>query len=153
MMMAYGMFVFSLSTAPYQTFRRQMSWRHEAQARVGVRPARQYLGPGDDSITLAGTLLPQFTGGQDSIDDLRDLAARGLAWPLVEGTGRNYGVFVVTGLSEDKSEFFIDGAAAQIDFELSLERVDDDRAVQLGTLRPEDVDIAALGRSARGLLR
>lgn len=48
MMMAYGMFVLSLSTAPYQKLRRQMKWRHESQGRVGVRPARQFLGPGDD---------------------------------------------------------------------------------------------------------
>lgn len=36
MMMAYGMFVFSLSTAPYQKFRRQMQWRHKAQGRAAA---------------------------------------------------------------------------------------------------------------------
>jgi len=139
MMMAYGLFVFRLETAPYQSLQRQMQWRHPAQGRVGLRPARQYLGPGDDQITLAGTLLPQLTGGQLSIEALRALGDGGRAWPLIEGTGYNYGAYVVTGLSEDKSTFFHDGAASRIDFELTLVRVDGDTSAVLGTLTPADV--------------
>lgn len=151
MMMAYGLFVFSVPTAAYQKLRRQSQWRHESQSRIGERPVRQYLGPGDDSITLTGTLLPQFTGGQQSLDDLRDMANQGYAWPLIEGTGRNHGVYVITDLNEDKSAFFRDGAASEIAFELTLERVEDDRAVRIGTLTADDLNSAALGRSLRGV--
>lgn len=126
MLMAYGMFVFALETAPYEELQRQTSWRHAAQSRVGRRPARQYLGPGDDTITLTGTLAPLLTGGQRHLDELRQMADEGAAWPLIEGTGRNYGLYVIESLNERKTVLHTDGAAEQIAFDLTLQRVDDE---------------------------
>ncbi|EWH02050.1 phage tail protein [Halomonas sp. BC04] len=145
MMMVFGLFVFSLSTTAYQELQRQSDWRYPPQSRVGARPSRQFLGPGDDTITLTGTLLPEFTGGQRHLDELRRMAGEGKAWPLIEGTGRNYGLFVIENLSERKSRFFRDGAASQIDFDLTLQRIDDDDHQRLAVL-----DAATL-RLVRGL--
>lgn len=131
MMMALGLFVFGLSTTAYQDLQRQTAWRHAPQGRVSRRPSRQFLGPGDDSINLSGTLLPQFTGGQQSLDQLRQMANAGAAWPLIEGSGNHYGLFVIERLSERKSDFFRDGAAQQIQFDMSLQRIDDDSTDQL----------------------
>ena len=113
---------------------RQANWRHDGQGRVGQRPARQFLGPGDDTITLTGTLLPLFTGGQQNLDMLRALADEGRAWPLIEGTGTYYGMYTIASLSERKSEFFRDGAAKQIEFDLKLTRIDEGRTELLGIL-------------------
>ncbi|RCV89711.1 phage tail protein [Billgrantia montanilacus] len=134
MMMAYGLFVFGLGTAAYQELQRQTNWRHASQSRVGARPSRQFLGPGEDTITLTGTLLPEFTGGQSNLDELRRMANEGKAWPLIEGTGRNYGIYVIENLNERKSRFFRDGAASQIEFDITLQRIDDDRRDRLGVL-------------------
>ncbi|WP_416139060.1 phage tail protein [Halomonas sp. HK25] len=146
MMMAYGMFVFALGTAPYQELQRQTAWRHDGQARVGRRPVRQFLGPGDDSITLTGTLAPHFTGGQQNLDQLRAMADEGAAWPLIEGNGTFYGLYVIDSLNEAKSHHMHDGSAQRISFTLSLQRVDDDRADLLGNLTN------ALARAASGVL-
>ncbi|GHE20125.1 phage tail protein [Halomonas urumqiensis] len=146
MMMAYGMFVFALGTAPYQELQRQSAWRHEGQGRVGRRPTRQYLGPGDDTITLTGTLLPHFTGGQQNLDQLRAMADEAAAWPLIEGNGTFYGLYVIESLNEKKSHQMHDGSAQRIGFTLTLQRVDDGRADLLGRLT------GALARSATGLL-
>ncbi|MBB3189221.1 phage tail protein [Halomonas cerina] len=146
MMMAYGMFVFALNSAPYQELQRQSAWRHAGQGRVGKRPARQFLGPGDDTITLTGTLLPHFTGGQQNLDQLRQMAAEGAAWPLIEGNGTFYGLYVIESLSESKSHQMRDGSAQRIGFSLTLQRVDDDRADLLGSLT------GALARAATGIL-
>lgn len=132
-MMSFGLFVFGLSTAAYQDLQRQTSWRHAPQGRVSRRPSRQFLGPGDDSITLTGTLLPQLTGGQQSLDQLRNMANAGAAWPLIEGSGNYYGLFVIESLNERKSDFFRDGAAQQIQFDLALQRIDDDATHQLAS--------------------
>jgi hypothetical protein len=132
MMMAFGMFVFGLGTAAYQELQRQTAWRHAAQGRVGARPARQYLGPGDDTITLTGTLLPQFTGGQQNLDQLRAMANQGAAWPLIEGNGSYYGLYVIESLRESKSHHMRDGSAQRIEFTLVLQRIDEDRADMLG---------------------
>lgn len=146
MMMAYGMFVFALGTAPYQELQRQATWRQEGQGRVGRRPARQFLGPGDDTITLTGTLLPHFTGGQQNLDQLRAMADEGAAWPLIEGNGTYYGLFVIDSLQEAKTHQMRDGSAQRIAFTLSLQRVDDGRADLLGNLT------GALARAATGML-
>lgn len=128
MMMSLGQFVFSLGTAAYQDLQRQTQWRHPSSNRVGVRPARQFAGQGDDSITMAGLIAPDVTGKIESLDTLREMGDSGSGWPLVEGTGRVYGQFVIEGLTEGQTLHFQDGAPRRIDFSLSLQRVDDDRA-------------------------
>ena len=62
MMLALGFFVFSLHTLAYQDFQRQMAWRHASVPRVGARPASQFVGPDDETISLQGVLLPEVAG-------------------------------------------------------------------------------------------
>ena len=126
MMMALGLYVFGLYTVPYQQLQRQMSWRHPAVSRVGRRPARQFVGAGDDIITLSGVLYPELTGGKISLAALQAMAETGKAWPLLEGTGLFYGLFVIEELSQTDSTFFPDGAPRKIEFSLKLTRVDDE---------------------------
>jgi len=133
MMMALGMFVFSLETLAYQEFQRQTEWRHGSTSRIGTNPARQYLGRGDDSITLPGVLLPALAGSQLSLDSLRTMADTGKAWPLVEGTGKIYGTWIIESLSETRTLFFRDGQARRIEFTLALKRIDDGRVDLLGS--------------------
>lgn len=134
MLMALGMFVFEARSVPYQQLQRSTEWRHASQSRVGDRPAYQFVGPGADTITLTGTLLPEFTGGRLDLDEIRDMADQGKAWPLVEGTGKQYGLWVITRVEETSSTFFRDGAAAKIDFTLTLEHVDDASTDLIGSL-------------------
>lgn len=124
-MMAIGLFVFELRTAPYQQLQRQSQWRHPMTSRVGLRPARQFTGPGDDVITLTGVLFPEVTGGRVSLAMLRAMAETGRPWPLIQGDGTIYGEFVIEDMSETHSLFFQDGTARQIDFSLKLARADD----------------------------
>jgi phage protein U len=134
MMMAFGMFIFKLDTIPYQTFKHQMGWRHPSTSRVGKRPARQFVGQDDESITLTGVLYPELTGGQMSLDLLRLMGDGGKAWPLIEGTGQVYGFFALEKLGANKSFFFPDGAARKIEFDITLVRVGDDDMHKLGAL-------------------
>ncbi|NWN60657.1 phage tail protein [Pseudomonas allii] len=146
MMMALGMFVFSLHTAAYQELQRQTDWRHASNNRIGAAPARQFVGRGEDAITLPGILFPELTGTALSLDSLRLMANTGKAWPMVEGTGRIYGLWVIESLSETKTIFFPDGTARRIEFTLSLKRTDDDRVDLLGAATGTGVNIL------RGLL-
>lgn len=126
MMMSLGMFVFGMHTVAYQELQRQTSWRHPSSSRVSASPARQFIGPGDDTITLPGVLVSGLTGSQSSLDDLRDMADTGNAWLLLEGTGRVYGLYVIESISETRSYFFKDGSTRRIEFSLTLQRVDKD---------------------------
>lgn len=132
MMMALGMFVFSLKTAAYQELQRQTDWRHSSNNRVGAAPARQFVGRGDDAIILPGIIFPELAGTALSLDSLRLMANTGKSWPMVEGNGRIYGLWVIESLSETRTIFFPDGTARRIEFTLSLKRTDDDRIDLLG---------------------
>lgn len=127
MMAALGMFVFSLSTLAYQELQRQTDWRHATSNRVGAQPARQYVGRGEDQLTLSGLLLPELAGDVVSLDELRGMANTGKTWPLVDGTGRMRGLYVIESLSETQTLFFQDGTPRRIDFSLTLKRTDEGR--------------------------
>ncbi|MEI6418664.1 MAG: phage tail protein [Sphingomonadales bacterium] len=132
MMLALGMFVFGLDTLPYQDFSRKQDWKHARLARVGARDASQFTGPGADTLQLKGYIVPEFAGpnlaGSDgtttSLDQLRDMAASGQAFPLVDGNGRVLGAWVIDGIEEGQSIFFANGQPRRIDFTIDLHQVD-----------------------------
>jgi len=124
-MMTLGTFVFSLPTLAYQQLQRSNEWRHAASERVHARPAHQYVGPGEETIELSGTVAKELTAGEPSLNTLRDLAEDGQPLPLVDGRGYVYGAFVIKGISETQTLFFKDGAARGLEFSLSLVRVDE----------------------------
>jgi len=146
MMMALGTFIFSLSTLAYQELQRQTEYRHASSSRVGAPPARQFVGRGDDSITLPGWIAPETIGMAASLDVLRFMAESGSAWPMIEGTGRILGLWVIESISETRTIFFQDGAARRIEFSLSLKRIDDGRTDLLGA------GVAAANNLVRKLL-
>lgn len=124
-MMALDQFLFGLGTLAYDELRRHTEWRHPSNSRVGVRAARQWVGPGDDTITLSGVLVPEFAGRRTSLDDLRAMADTGWAYALVSGIGQVFGAFVIVTLQETGTVFVAEGVARRTAFELTLGRVDD----------------------------
>ena len=146
MMMTLGMFVFGLPTLAYQELQRTTEWRHASTSRIGTNPASQFLGRGEDTITLPGTLLPGLVGSPLSLDVLRKMADTGKAWPLIGGTGRIYGTWVITSISETQQVFFEDGTLRRYEFTISLKRIDDGRIDMLGSL------IGSVGGILRGAL-
>lgn len=139
MMMVYGLFVFELRTAPYQTLSHSQDWRHVKNERIGKRAKYQYIGAGEDAITLSGTLYPEITGGDVSLALLETAGYIARPWPLIEGTGRIYGQYVITHLETERTVFFADGKAKKIDFTLSLQRVDEDIREGLATITMSDL--------------
>lgn len=131
MMMALGTFVFSLTDLAFQQLQRSSSWRHPSSERVGARAARQYVGPGDESITLQCLIAPQITGSILSIDTLREMANEGRPLAMVDGTGYVYGAFVIEQLEEDQTLHFWDGAPRRIDFQITLKRVGDEALAEI----------------------
>ncbi|OKP26942.1 phage tail protein [Serratia fonticola] len=137
MMLILGLFVFRQQTLPYQTLQRNVDYRWPSNSRIGLRPALQFLGVSEEKITLSGVLMPEITGGKVSMQLLDAMAVDGRAWPLLEGTGTIYGMFVVNSVSETRSEFFSDGSARRIEFSLTLTRVDESLTAMYGDLRAQ----------------
>jgi phage protein U len=126
--MALGQFLFGLDTLAYEQLQRATDWRHPANSRVGAMPARQYLGQGEDNITLTGLQVPEFRGDRESLDQLRDMADAGKAYALVGGDGAVLGAWVIVRVQGCGKFFIAEGVARHVEFTLELSRVDDARA-------------------------
>ena len=137
MMLTLGLFVFQLQTVPYQSLQRDVDYRWPVNNRVGLRPLPQFLGVNEEKITLSGVLMPEITGGKLSLLALNLMADEGKAWPLLEGSGTIYGMFVVNSVSETHTEFFSNGAPRKIEFTLTLTRVDESLASMFGDMKAQ----------------
>ncbi|MFM0642055.1 phage tail protein [Paraburkholderia metrosideri] len=126
MMMSLDQFVFSLATAPYKELQRRRNWKHRTSSRVGARDSSQFTGPGDDTITLSGTVAPESIGSIASIRQLADMGDTGDAYVLVDGAGNVYGAWIIDGLDETQTYHTPEGIPRKIEFSLTLKRVDDD---------------------------
>ena len=153
MMLTLGFFVFQLQTVPYQSLQRSVDYRWPSNSRIGQRPTVQFLGVSEEKITLSGVLMPEITGGRLSLLALNVMADEGKAWPLLEGSGTIYGMFVVNSISETRTEFFSDGSARKIEFTLTLTRVDESLTGMFGDLKAQANDLLTnAGDYTKGLL-
>ena len=119
-LMKLGNFTFAISTAAYGELARTAEYRWARQDRIGRAPARQFIGPGDDTIELRGTIYTTYRGGLGQVDAMRAEAGRGEPLRLVGGTGTVFGLWVILRIRETGKTFLPGGAPRQIDFELSL---------------------------------
>lgn len=134
MMMALGLFVFSLRTASYQELQRVTNWRHPSNSRVGESPSYQFIGKGEDTITLKGAIYHEITGNRFMLDILRYMGNSGKAYTLIEGTGKIYGLVIIDSLDETKTFFFNDGSARKTEFTMTLKVVREFKLGMLGSL-------------------
>lgn len=134
-MMIFGMFVFSLNTASFDNLKRSVAWRHPAQARIGARAGRQFLGVDDETITLAGTTYAEISKfGRVSLEALEAMGNSGKKYLLIGGDFKIYGQYVLESLETTRTAFFPDGTARKIEFSMTLKRVDDNSGFIMGLL-------------------
>lgn len=124
-MMGLGDYRFSLSTAAYQSLVRTNEYRWASHKRLGSRPARQFLGVGDEQITLEGVIYPFYKGGFGQLEKIRQDASLGEALILIDGEGKVWGDFTIDSLQETQT-FFADGGLPQkVEFSLVLSNYGD----------------------------
>lgn len=129
MLMALGLFVFSVPTLAYDELSRKSAYRHATTPRLGARDAAQFTGAGEETVSISGSAYAELSDGEASITQLRTMAESGEAWALVDGVGRVWGSYVILVVDEKHRAFWPNGLPRQIDFAIELLRVDDvDRA-------------------------
>lgn len=119
-LMGLGPFRFSVAGAVYQQLTREVTARWPVQERVGRRPALQFTGPGEERLTLAGTIYPHYTGGLDQIRGMRAQAQAGAPLMMVSGLGDVYGLWVITSVRDTESFLRADGLPRKVEFTLEL---------------------------------
>ncbi|KNH02629.1 Phage tail protein [Qipengyuania citrea LAMA 915] len=124
-LMTLGMFIFGMDSAAYQNLQRSREWRHATSERHGARDAAQFVGPGGETITLSGMIVPELGGRYAALEALAEMAATGDTWPLIDGRGRIFGNYRIVRLEEDQKHILAGGAARMVDFRIELHRGDD----------------------------
>lgn len=124
-LMSLGMFPFHVPTLAHDELQRRCDWRHARAARIGTRDALQFVGPGEDSVSISGSAFSELSSGSLSLDELRGMAATGEAWPLVDGAGVVFGEYVIMAIDERQKYLLDDGTPRRIDFAIDLSRIDD----------------------------
>lgn len=145
-MLTLGDVVFAANGAGHQRLRRVAEYRHPEIALVGARPARQWTGPGAETIELEGVIHPAWRGGAGDVRALRSAAAERAAMRLVDAGGANLGLWCVLRVDETASGLFADGAPRRIEFtvELALVGVEEPS----GLLDGAAADAAAAGSAS-----
>jgi len=119
-MMSLGGFKFGIATAAYEEMSKQHSWRWAQQDRVGRKPAQQAIGPDASTLSLKGRIYPHWNGGLAQLNELKALGDEMTPQLMVDGTGRIWGKFVITKLSETQKHLNEYGQPRRQDFTLDL---------------------------------
>lgn len=122
MLASLGLFVFDLASLPFSEQQRRRDWRHEPARLVGARDSAQFTGPGEDLITLNGTLVAEI-GSWASLDTLVEMADAGEVYQFVDGGGKVWGDYVIAALDTRSRHLMVDGVPRATDFAIDLRRV------------------------------
>ena len=125
-MLALGQFRFSIDTAAYQDLVRAAAYRWAAQPRLGRRPARQFVGQGEETIELGGVIYPHYRGGLGQVEAMRETAAAGKPLQLVTGVGQVLGQWVIERVEETQRRFLSNGQPRSVEFRLGLAHYGED---------------------------
>ena len=124
--MALGPFAFTaLHGLSYKTVGRELDagW---ATVPVAQRlDSLQWTGPKQERITIGGVLFPEEFGGLSQLEGLRDMAASGVAMPLVSLGGEIHGFYALEKVGEDRDFHDGMGMPRRDAYRLELRRVDD----------------------------
>lgn len=124
-MMRLGGFKFGINTAAYQELTRSSAYKWGRQDVFSKLDNLQFLGPGQDTITLNGVIYPDFKGGTQQLEILRLLALAGLPYLMVSGTGKILGMWVIDQIEEGQGVFAAYGVPRKQEFTLNLSKFSD----------------------------
>ena len=136
-LMALGPFRFSVPGLSYDRIHRNFEYRWEPQLRIGSRPAQQWLGPGEETITFRGIIYPHYAGGYGQLNAMRASAMVGVPYPLAavgsggsftgrygEASSANVGFFFgpwsIRGISDEQEYFHKNGDPRKVEFSIDI---------------------------------
>lgn len=120
-MMMLDRFKFWIPTATYQTLERTTEWKWPSQHRFLLGPSSQFVGNGEDRITLNGVVYTELYGG-NAVDELRSMGGVGKTYRMISGTGAIMGNWIIESVQEKNSLFAAFGTARKQEFSLNLRR-------------------------------
>jgi len=125
-LMGWGQFRFTVGGNAFERLRERVGGRWEKHPIIGRRPAGQYLGPDDESITLIGTIYPiEGIGDAGTVQAMFQAARSGLVSILAAADGTIMGPYRLERAERIATDHLPSGAAQKQVYELEFGAHDD----------------------------
>jgi len=111
---------FQVMQVNVQEFEHEVGGDYAAKDVVGAMRPREFMGPADDKVTMAGVLFPHKFGGVGGISALQMMAESGEAQMLVRGDGSVFGFYVIERVTDKHAYIDMAGVGRMIEFEVEL---------------------------------
>lgn len=117
--MVLGNFIFGLSrNFAYHNLMRGADGGWQSVDAATGKPISSQTGQGLQTLKITGKSM--YTTAMDRLDELRALQALRVPVPLVDGIGRNWGLWQIITVSETQSNVIDDGTAMVVDWFIDL---------------------------------
>jgi len=127
MLMAWGPYVFEAGAMAFDKLSRQTKARWKIHEIIGRRPAAQYLGPDNRTLTIVGVVFPNddAAGAADQVTALEASCEAGEVYCLVTGSGNVTGPYRLESVSPDESFHDAAGNPGRVGYSLTFSAHDD----------------------------
>lgn len=122
-LLIWGDYAFEVGGASYEKLTHRFGGRWSKAPVFGRRPPGQYLGPGEEPVTLEGAIYPVDMGREtfDQIIAMQAEAGNGAVDMLFSGGGDAMGLFRLEELEYTSSNFLRDGTPQKVEYRLKFE--------------------------------
>lgn len=117
--MALGSFIFGLSrNFAYSTLARKSDGGWTEIQILTSKPKSSQTGQKAETLTISGKSM--YAVAMDRLDELRALQALRMPLPLIDGIGRNWGLWRINSVQETQTQIIDDGTAMVVDWVIEL---------------------------------
>ena len=117
--MALGSFIFGLSREfAYSTLARKSDGGWTELPILTSKPKSSQTGQKSETLTITGKSM--YAAAMDRLDELRDLQALRIPLPLIDGIGRNWGLWRINNVQETQTCIIDDGTAMVVEWAIEL---------------------------------
>ena len=117
--MALGNFIFGLSrNFAYHSLLRKTDGGWMELPILTSKPKSSQTGQKSETLTITGKSM--YAAAMDRLDELRDLQALRIPLPLIDGIGRNWGLWRINNVQETQTCIIDDGTAMVVDWVIEL---------------------------------
>jgi uncharacterized protein len=124
MLLQIGALQFALAPLNAHEIDRQAKADYVDKKIISRPPVYEYMGDGEDTITVRGRLFPFKTGGLGAVELAYTIMESGAPQMVVRGDGKVYGWFVIVSINERAEYLAPDGVGQLIGVEVELKRAD-----------------------------
>lgn len=123
--MLYSIGSLMLDTRPFSAddMSRNASADFAQKPLMGTMQGKEFMGEGEDRITLSGQLLPFKLGGLTELEMAHSFRVSGQRLPVLRGDGKRLGWYVIESVTERHKDLMRDGVGFFVEHSITLSKV------------------------------